>query len=337
MFWIPLPCAGMISHMPALARHGTEVRSVFSLVGYDENDLTAALGFAFARCPSLREAVFTRVWPAALMGVPEDLGLALEVRDENGRTDLEVRSPNGLVIFEAKRGWLLPTVSQLKKYAGRISRHHNGGVLVTLSQASHALAKANLPSQVDGIPVIHLPWRDVLVDVADARRACRGQERLWLNELHAYLRGVIRVRPVTDCLTYCVVLNNAKPGDGGAHTYLEFVTEEHCYFHPYGEGGWPTDPPNFMAFRWAGAVRRIHRVCNAEVVPSLLDRWPDIPATPLTARPHAVYDLGPRIPPFDPIPNGAQYRASRLWVLLDQLQTSPTLSEAMKGTKALRG
>lgn len=73
----------------------------------------------------------------------------------------------------------------------------------------------------------------------------------------------------------------------------------------------------------------IHRVLNAEVVPSLLERWPDIPPTEDTVRPHAIYELGPRIPPFEPIPSGAQYRASRLWVLLDQLQTSPTLSDAL--------
>lgn len=82
-------------------------------------------------------------------------------------------------------------------------------------------------------------------------------------------------------------------------------------------------------------MRRIHRVLDAEVVPSLCERWTDIPVTPDTARPHAIYKLGPRIPPFEPIPNGAQYRASRLWILLDQLQTSPTLAQALAQSKAL--
>jgi hypothetical protein len=90
-----------------------------------------------------------------------------------------------------------------------------------------------------------------------------------------------------------------------------------------------------MAFRWQGAVHRIHRVLTADVVPSLLDRWPDIPATADTVRPHAVYELGPRLPPYDPIANGASYRAARLWVLLDQLQCSKTLAQAIAGTKQL--
>lgn len=125
------------------------------------------------------------------------------------------------------------------------------------------------------------------------------------------------------------------PGDGGPCSFKEFVTSEHAYFHPFGIRGWPTEPPNFMAFRWRGAVHRIHRIVKAEVLPSLLQRWPDIPATDDTVQPYAVYDLGPRLPPYEPIPSGARYRASRLWVLLDQLQTAPTLASALAESKKL--
>ena len=323
--------------MAGLTRHGSDVESVFDLLGHDENDVTAALGFALANCSPLLDAVVQRLQPPQsgweLDGAPY---IALEKRDPEGRTDLEIQLPNALLVCEAKRGWHLPSKAQLRRYTSRIHRR-GGGALVTLSQASRALAAVNLPSKIDGVPVIHLPWRDVLTDIADVRPTCRGQQRLWLDQLRNYLRGVIRMRSVADSWTYCVVLNNARPGNGGAHTFLEFVTNELCYFHPYGVGGWPTDPPNFMAFRWDGAVQRIHRVVRADVVPSLLERWPDVPATPPTERPHAVYDLGPRLPPLDPIPNGAQYRASRLWVLLDQLQTAPMLAEARKGTQKLQG
>jgi hypothetical protein len=124
-------------------------------------------------------------------------------------------------------------------------------------------------------------------------------------------------------LTYCVVVSDERPGGGGAHTFHQFVTDELHYFHPYGVQGWLTDPPNFLAFRRHGAVNRIHRVIESNVVPRLVNRWTEILTTDDTARPHAIYRLGPRLPPFEPIPHGAQYRASRLWVLLDQLQTAP--------------
>lgn len=165
--------------------------------------------------------------------------------------------------------------------------------------------------------------------------ACRGRERLWLDELRTYLEKVIRVRDIADSWTYCVVLNDERPG-GGA-TFKEIVTDQLTYFHPYGTGGWPVEPPNFMAFRWNSAVQRIHRVIKADVVPHLQERYPYMTTNknPLAARPHAVYTLGPQLPPYDPIPNGAPYRANRLWVLLDQLQTAPSLAQAIALTKQM--
>lgn len=322
--------------MDRLTRHGADVRAVFDLLGHDENDLTAALGFTLANCAGLREAIVRRMTPGVSRLHQEQITIDLEVRDKVGRTDLEVAVPGAVLIFEAKRGWLLPSVAQLGSYAPRV-RKRGGGALVTLSQASEALARAQLPPEIDGVPVIHLPWRRVLEDIEAVRSTCRGHERFWLDQLRTYLAGVIKVRSVADSWTYCVVLNDERPGGGGARTFRQFVTDELCYFHPYGVSGWPTEPPNFMAFRWRSSVHRLHRVLSAEVVPSLLERWPDIPPTEDTVRPHAIYRLGPRIPPFEPIPNGAQYRASRLWVLLDQLQTSVSLAEAVARTKVLSG
>lgn len=320
--------------MASLTRYGTEVGSAFSLLGQNENDLTAALGFTMARCTALSNAILRRVWPD--FGDDEGISFALEVRAEIGRTDLEVRLPSALVIFEAKRDWLLPTTTQLAQYVSRIHRS-GSGALVSLSQASTALAQTQLPTEIQGVPVVHLPWRDVLADIATASAICRGRERIWLDELHTYLLEVIRMRTVADSLVYSVVLSEDRPGGEGTPTFREFVTDQLCYFHPYGVKGWPTDPPNFMAFRWAGAVQRIHRIMQTDVVPTIRDRFPYLPVNELSDRPHAVYDLGPRLPPLEPVPNGAGiYPSSRLWVLLDQLQTAPSLKDAIAGTRALQ-
>ena len=318
--------------MVTLTRHGADVPSVFSLLGSNENDLTAALGFVLSKCPPLAAALTHRICAAAGSTAHGDLSLDLEEQDAAGRTDLELKLGSTLFIIEAKRGWLLPSKAQLSKYASRITAAPGGGALVTLSQASHALAAQNLPSRIGAVPVVHLPWRDVLTDVDAVTPDCRGHERLWLNEFHTYMKEMTSVRRVEDSWTYCVVLNDVKPG--GTATFKEIVTEQLSYFHPYGTGGWPTEAPNFMAFRWAGAVQRIHRVIDHEVVPQLTDRWPEL-TDEAASRPHAVYRLGPRLPPHEPIPNGAPYRASRLWVLLDQLQTAPTLKAALAGSRAL--
>jgi hypothetical protein len=138
-----------------------------------------------------------------------------------------------------------------------------------------------------------LPWRQVLADIAATRSTCRGRERFWLDQLDTYLVGAINVRNVADSWTYCVVLNEERPGDGGALTFRQFVTDELRYFHPYGISGWPTEPPNFIAFRWHGSVHRIHRILSAEVVPSLRERWPDIPPTEDTMRSRVRPPSGP--------------------------------------------
>lgn len=146
--------------MVALTRHGSDVRSVFDLLGTNENDLTAALGFTLARCPQLCSAIGRRIAQSTPRVPAGDPSLALEVRDDKGRTDLELRVGDTLYVFEAKRGWLLPTHEQLTQYAGRISRGSRAGALVTLSQASQALAAQNLPNEVGGVPVVHLSWRN---------------------------------------------------------------------------------------------------------------------------------------------------------------------------------
>lgn len=142
--------------MTNLTRYGTDVDSAFSLLGRAENDLTAALGFTLARCRAFSDILLKRIWPA--LADDAEPYFALEERAKVGRTDLEVRLPASaaLLIFEAKRDWLLPTTAQLQQYVPRIHRY-GAGALISLSQASKALASTQLPECIDGIPVIHLP------------------------------------------------------------------------------------------------------------------------------------------------------------------------------------
>ena len=310
----------------SLTRYGQEISSAFDLLGRDENDLTAALAFTLARSPGLLRCILRRLAPDA---DSEDAVLRLETADEQGRTDLEISTSTCLIVIEAKRGWLVPDEAKLAKYAPRIA-NYGTGALVSLPAASTQWARQILPAVIQGIPVIHLPWEQVRTDLTTARTVARGQERAWLDEFHDYLRKAITMRDPADSWTYCVVISNDRPGNGGSRTFRDFVTGEGCYFHPYGKG-WPRTPPNFLAFRWDGRVQRIHRVIHSEIIPALQVRWPDIPEAPDTARPHAVYHLGPPLP-GTPFPNGAQYRAQRRWVILDHLLTSTTLKDALSQT-----
>jgi hypothetical protein len=118
---------------------------------------------------------------------------------------------------------------------------------------------------------------------------------------------------------------------------MQWVTDELTYYHPHGVNRRPKEPPNFLAFRWDGHVQRVHRVDTYEVVPTLLDRFPDLPPSERLLQPHAVYGLSEKgIPLRAPIPNGARNRAARLWVLLDQLQVADTLADAYERSQALK-
>jgi hypothetical protein len=245
---------------------------------------------------------------------------------------------NSLVVVEAKRGWHLPTTAQLEQYADRVTLH-GGGLLVTLSDCSPTYASYELPTEMKGVPVRHLPWSHIKNRLQAAKAAAGGAERYWLGELDEYLRKAVRVRDPASCWAYCVVLSTGRPGGGGERTFRDFVRNEDTYFHPFGWGsGWPNNPPNFLAFRWGNKVHQVRRVVASEVVHRLQERWPDVPETADTTQPHAVYTLGPPLPMHAPVPagdKGTNYRAARVWVLVDQLLTCSNLKEAIAASRAL--
>jgi hypothetical protein len=63
-------------------------------------------------------------------------------------------------------------------------------------------------------------------------------------------------------------------------------------------------PPNFLAFRWAGAVQGIHHVEASKVVATLREAYPTLPATEEVDRQHIVYSLGPDLAAGRRLPNG---------------------------------
>lgn len=327
--------------MGAVSRYGRELSSVFDLLGSHEPALTAALGWTIGRSPALMTGVLHRLGLSGEVHAG-DVSVDLESADEAGRTDIEISTPTAHVIIEAKQGWIVPGEVQLAAYEPRLAASAAVGLdtrLVTLSDSTEAWAHQVLPSDVAGTAVTHWSWDDVRGLITDACWQVRGAERLWLDQLEEYMGAATSKRPVTDALAYCVVISNDQFGDA---TFRDYVVNQRVYFHPVVGGGWPTVPPNFLAFRWDGAVRQINRVVGYEIVAHLSERFPSVKDDhSAESRPpgdaHIVYELGPDIPvPGGGIPSGAQnLRAQRFWVLLDQLLTQPTVVDAREATKAL--
>lgn len=106
--------------MAELLLHGRPVATVFDLLGRDENDMTFAFAWGMAQSPR-----FLREMMLAVAGQSvdsEELVINLQRHEAaGGFTDVEVSLPGELhVIFEAKRGWNLPTDTQLRLYAKRL-------------------------------------------------------------------------------------------------------------------------------------------------------------------------------------------------------------------------
>lgn len=313
-----------------LLKSGRPVVTVFDLLGRDENDITAALGWGLSRSSSLLDRLGDRF-------VGGDRGAPAAVRlqhsgGDHGYTDVELLWEHAHLVVEAKRGWHLPGLQQLHRYRPRFASER-GAALLTLSECSTAYARHHLPSDVEGVPVHHLSWGALAGEVEAAATRVRGNEKRVLREFHTYLRGVVTVQNLFSNWVYCVSIGG-RLGVGGPW-FRDFV-EAGRYFHPYGVRGWPTTPPNYIAFRWRGHVQRIHHIDSYEVVDTLPERVPEVPELSETMRQHLVYELGPCIGPVAPLPNGAQYRAGRMWVALDLLLTSASLHDALADTRRRR-
>jgi hypothetical protein len=310
-----------------LTRYRRDVTSVFDLLGRLEVDLTAALGWTLYASPAFLNQITRR------LGLKIDhaaADVALETIGAEGRTDIEVTTATTKVIFEAKQGWLVPGEEQLSLYTNRFDGFDHA-VLVSLSDSSPSWARHQLPESLVGVPVTHMSWDDVRLAASNAAASTRGRERYWIEELETYMGTATSRRPHDDQWVYCVVVSDTTLG---AKTFREYVVDERVYFHPYGgHNTWPKRPPNFLCFRWGGRVRQVNRVTSFEVIPQLTDRWPDITAQE-SGGAHIVYELGPDIP-IPTVSTKGTYATGRVWCLLDQLLTQPTLKDAVWSSDAI--
>ena len=320
-----------VGFQPQLRLGRKEVGTVFDLLGVKENDLTYSLGWALVNAPSLMTQIM-----AACLGhehrPPVTVYLQRPSAESGGFTDIEIQSDAAHVIMEAKRGWALPDLDQLKKYRKRLNGAV-GDLIIVISEASPGYASTRIPADLTGAAVRYLPWEQIIRMAEKPGAAATHAERRLLRELARYLRGAVHMQDLSSNRTYCVSVAPTTPS-GWPASFRDYV-DQHRYFHPaHGKSGWPAEPPNYLAFRWDGAVRRIHHV-EDYTIGLLWEHFPQIPdhGTDSVGE-HMIYTLGPVIGPAEPLRNGAHYRSGRLWVALDLLLTSPTLKDALAADKA---
>ena len=315
--------------MPELTLHGQRVGTVFNLLGDKENDLTYALGWGLAQNEHLARRLLEEVFPKTEIGELRAVRLQ-EFEPGGGFTDIEIESEHVAMVLEAKRGWDLPTREQLVKYTPRLAQAEIGRLLV-VSEASLEFAAPHVPTTIGGVLVVYRSWRQVVL----LAESCLGRgghaERRLLRELIAYLRGLMTMQNKTSNMVYVVALGAHRTPWSGSLTPIEIVTEKNRYFHPVGNR-YPKEPPNYVGFRWAGRLQRIHHVESYEVFTDPHEHFPEIPSDEWER--HFLYTLGPVVTPPQGVRTGSLYQAARVEVALDLLLTCRTISEARDRTQA---
>jgi hypothetical protein len=315
---------------------------MFDLLGRDENDMTGSLGWALSQSDSFMAALLHE------LGLPAGKADEAEVRLQQyeagrGFTDIEIELPRKFcVIIEAKRGPNLPSRQQLMQYARRDQFRRYGSKskrLVVISECSPDYANTHLSGyDALGASVTPLSWqRTAAIAKKSARRAPHA-EKMLISQLLAYLQGLTNAaeKRVDSNWVYVLSLGDWAE-EGSTITYIETVEKKLRYYHPVGpQGGWPVEPPTYVAFRYGGKLQSIHYVQRWEAVTNLGTRIPEI--ADHEHDPVILYYLGAPFRPDHEVPTGGRIlRATRVWCVLDTLFTCRTVSDAWQLSKKRAG
>lgn len=321
---------------PSLFLHGREIGTVFDLLGDKENDLTYALGWALSRSPTFLGSLLPEILGE---GHGEPLAIRLQEFGSGGGgfTDVEVQTADQSLVVEAKRGWALPSLEQLQKYAPRIQANTNRGAILVVSECTAAYAEPRLPKKIGGIPVVHWRWRKLARMAAGSAATTKSHaEKRELRQLDRYFRRLMTMQNTDSNLVYVVSLAKTMY-EGFGLSFDTIVMKRDRYFHPVGgkKGGWPKEPPNYLGFRFDGRLQRVSHVEDYTISTKPSEEIAEVSEhVDWSDEPHYIYTLGPSMTPNHEVKTGKLYRAQRVWVALDLLLTCDTIAEARDLTKA---
>ena len=321
--------------MSELVAYGTEVSSVFQLIGNLENDITKSIAWALAQCPEFLKSVIKEVISIDIN--PQTVRIKYqEFEKDKGITDLEITDDNSFYItIEAKRGWILPGADQLTLYSKRRNILESPAlhkVIISMSECSVEYANAFLPFKVvNDIPVTHLSWKNIYELANLAKASSNIAQKNLLKELMKYLGGIMTMQAKESNWVYVVSLASTKPENCDL-TWIEIVNQKMKYFHPFGVNRWPKEPPNYIAFRYDGRLQTIHHIEGYTVTKNLHSEIIEMPDVQ-EEHEYFVYSLGEAIIPSKTVKTGKVYASGRKWAMLDTLLTANTIHEASEISK----
>jgi hypothetical protein len=231
--------------MAEASLYGRPLGTIFDLLGDDEPALTNALGWALAESPKFRSRLIKDVFGDTIINSGPSTLVRLQPHAKSGGfTDVEVVIPGKvMLIVEAKKGWALPSIEQLTKYLPRFDDWATPRrAFVMLTEATQQYAQSrSMPTQIQGVPLVHRRWAYVIDEAMNASAGATHAEKRLLAQLAKYLGEQTSMRRL-DTLVYVVSLSSDKP-EGASISFVDVVEKKSLYFHPFGGGGWPKEPP----------------------------------------------------------------------------------------------
>lgn len=308
-----------------LVLHGEEIESVFALLGDKENAWTYSLGWVLSQNKDFLKVLIKKI-QGKYLACDHCIVKLQEHGQDRGFTDIELRIDNDLfIIIEAKRGWILPDKKQLNKYERRFDSLKNKPykkMLVVISECRKEYAKKELEKLKLTTPIKFLSWREVVSLIEKAHKTSNKSEKRLLKELNTYLKKVVSMVDKNSNKVFCVVLSSKKEV-WSRLSFVDIVRKKGLYYYPFDKG-WPSDPPNYIAFRYQGKLMSIHHVDDDDIVTKLPEAFG--PSQP--HEPHVLLKLGKPFKPSHEVKNGKIYPSQHLRFDLDTIFTSKTIREA---------
>jgi hypothetical protein len=313
--------------MSQITLHGNEISSVFELLGDNENDITYSTGWVLSKCNKLLELLLEKIIGKKIDCEKSIIRLQEYKDEDKGYTDIEIFIESELFfIIEAKRGWELPTKKQLMRYISRFEKYSSlKNRLIVISECKKTYAENELARYRLKVPWSFVSWQTILSLIKNVYKEVGYYEKRLLDDLQEYLKGVITMRDIKSNMVYCVSLGSGNR-EGSSISWIDIVEKKNKYFYPVGKG-WPSDPPNYLAFRYKGKLQAIRHVESYEIVEHLHDSIPEIKLDPEDKSCY-VMKLGPSFKPAKEVRNGKIHSKVRLWCMLDTLLICDTIKEA---------
>ncbi len=251
-----------------------------------------------------------------------------------GFTDFEIEQEGEfIVIIEAKKGWNYPSQQQLDKYSSRASFNEfsaKSKKLVVFTESKQEFTNAHFSiKKSNSLDVEVTSYRHLWEIAKKAKQKSNNYEKRFIDELINYLEKLMTMKNIHSNLVYVVAVSTEKVKDSNI-SWIEIVKRKK-YFHPVGGNGWPSEPPNYIAFRYHGKLQSIHHIDSYEVFTNPNEYFDEIPSGEWGH--HFIYELGEAIIPTKNVRTGNVFRNGRVWAMLYLLLTSDTIYEARDKTK----